>query len=890
MASQLYRLYQYDLIGSRDLVNQSNDPNIGSSRNGSDDTTTQDALDSMGVNTTSTSVGTWPILFPIHATGGGGAKQLDQLNFSNVKDPTKYYAHVLVSWVFFGFIFYMVVRESVFYAGLRQAYFISPMVSTRLSSRTVLFMSVPKTYMSKAKLRRVFGDSVRRIWIATETEKLDDLVKRRDSLAYELEFFETKLVKKANKERLKYWKKHPIETGMADLESGRNRDFPFATPWAAKIIRPTCRRSFFSSEKVDRIEQLRAELEELIPQVEKLQAKHKHGKAMHIPAVFIEFATQGDAQLAYQTLSHHQPFTMSPRYIGVTPDQVIWGALKYSWLNRLVRKFAIQGAIAALIIFWSIPSAIVGTIANINYLTNLLPFLKWMNDLPNVILSIISGVLPAAGLAVLMSFVPILLRFLSRQTGVPSIARAELFMQNANFCFQLVQVFLVTTLTSAASAAVSQIISDPLSLKDLLARNLPKASNFYISYFLLQGLVLSTGAMVQLMGFLVYKLMRTFFDSTPRKIYERWSSLSRLSWGTVFPTFTNMAVIAITYSCIAPLILGFASFGLFLVYHAYRYNLLFVYDCDIDTKGLVYPRALQQLLTGIYLAEVCLLGLFAIKGAIGPLVMMILSLIATALGHIALNEALRPLLEGLPKSLDEEEVEEAEEEDLNDDMSIASGDGNIFQRAIRVAVKISPKTSRNLRTKTPEVSSSSSTVDSYGPPAPLSVGTGSSTTVNNCSSYDKKRTPIPPPSTCPLQQVQSPPRLVRTQTHRLDVTPKEFFTEPRKSFSRFFKWFCRPDIYANPLFLSKKVRRDNPDPYDATLINHAYFPPSVRSPNPLLWIPHDVGGVSSHEVRETTKNGIIHMTDDECHLNDKNKVIWDKIGMRPPIFTEKIFY
>ncbi|KAI5296377.1 hypothetical protein KEM52_003366, partial [Ascosphaera acerosa] len=127
-------------------------------------------------------------------------------------------------------------------------------------------------------------------------------------------------------------------------------------------------------------------------------------------------------------------------------------------------------------------------------------------------------------------------------------------------------------------------------------------------------------------------------------------------------------------------------------------------------------------------------------------------------------------------------------------------------------------------------------------------------------------------------------------THRLNVSPRDFFNQPRSSFSRFFEWFFKPNIYANPILLSKKVRKDNPDPYDERLINDAYFPPSVRSPHPLLWIPHDEGGFSSHEVQETTRNGIISMTDDECHLNDKNKVIWDKIGMRPPIFTEKIFY
>ncbi|KAI5286542.1 hypothetical protein KEM54_006694, partial [Ascosphaera aggregata] len=568
---------------------------------------------------------------------------------------------------------------------------------------------------------------------------------------------------------------------------------------------------------------------------------------------------------------------------------VIWGSLKFPWFTRLVRKFAIQGAIAALIIFWSIPSALVGTIANIDYLTNLLPFLDWMENLPGIIMAVISGVLPAAGLAILMSFVPTLIRFLSRQSGVPSVARAELFMQNANFCFQVVQVFLVTTLTSAASAVVSQIINDPLSIKNLLAQNLPKASNFYISYFLLQGLVLSTGAMVQPMGYVVYKLTRAFFDSTPRKIYQRWSSLTHLSWGTVFPTFTNMAVIAITYSCIAPLILGFAYFGLFLVYHAYRYNLLFVYDCDIDTKGLVYPRALQQLLTDIYLAEVCLIGLFAIEGAVGPLVMMALSLVVISLGHIALNEALGPLLEGLPKSLNEEEVVEAEEDDAYDNMSTASGGGNIIQRAIRVAGRVSRKAPSKLPGKKNEASCShntsflGSTSNSFGVTSPLRTGTESSTTVN-CIPNQKQCATEP---TSSLEQKRPSTRRggpIRVETRRLDMSPEKLITAPRVSVCRFLEWFFKPNIYANPIFLSKKIRQDHPDPYDEKVINDAYFPPSVRSPHPLLWIPRDEGGVSSHEVRGTTQNGIINMTDDECHLNDKNKIIWDKMGMRPPIY------
>lgn len=92
-----------------------------------------------------------------------------------------------------------------------------------------------------------------------------------------------------------------------------------------------------------------------------------------------------------------------------------------------------------------------------------------------------------------------------------------------------------------------------------------------------------------------------------------------------------------------------------LFYLAYRYNVLFVTDSQIDTKGLIYPRALQQLLTGVYIGEICLIGLFGINVTPGPLILMIAFLIFTILYHLSLNAALDPLLYTLPRSLEAEE-------------------------------------------------------------------------------------------------------------------------------------------------------------------------------------------------------------------------------------------
>ncbi len=46
---------------------------------------------------------TWPILFPINITGGGGQKQFDMLSFSNVQNNYyRYLAHAGCAYLFFG--------------------------------------------------------------------------------------------------------------------------------------------------------------------------------------------------------------------------------------------------------------------------------------------------------------------------------------------------------------------------------------------------------------------------------------------------------------------------------------------------------------------------------------------------------------------------------------------------------------------------------------------------------------------------------------------------------------------------------------------------------------------------------------------------------------------
>ncbi|CUS15877.1 unnamed protein product [Tuber aestivum] len=611
---------------------------------------------------------TFPILFPLNATGQGGQTGLDLLSFIAVHASSgltraRLYAHVFIGYIFFGFILFTVYRELIYYTTLRQAYMLSPLYSTRISARTLLITTIPEAYLTETALKKVF-EKVKRIWINTDTEELEELVQERDEIASKLEAAEVALIKTADAARRKGNPDQdpPEDEGEAGGESGS-----VAARWLHRKKRPSHKLKPIIGEKVDTIDWCRGKLAELIPEIEELQAIHKNGEGVKLNSAFIEFTSQSAAQVALQVLAHNQPLHMAPRYIGITPGEIIWSNLKLQWWERLVKVATTTAAVSALVIFWSIPVAVVGAISNINYLTTKVSFLSFINDIPPEILGLITGLLPVVLLAVLMALLPVVLRLLSRIAGEPSHSNVELRVQNMYFAFQVIQVFLVTTMSSAASSVGAQIAEDPMSATSILANNIPKASNFYISFMILQGLAISSGALLQIVGLILYKLLGMLLDNTPRKQWRRWSSLSGLGWGTVFPVYTNITVIAITYSIIAPLVLGFAVVGLGLLYFAYRYNFLFVYNVDIDTKGLVYPRALYQTLTGVYLAEVCLIGLFAIRKAIGPLVLQVVFLVFTILFQLSLSSAVEPLLKFLPKNLEKDEEGLMSVEDGADD-------------------------------------------------------------------------------------------------------------------------------------------------------------------------------------------------------------------------------
>jgi hypothetical protein len=440
-------------------------------------------------------------------------------------------------------------------------------------------------------------------------------------------------------------------------------------------------------KKVDTIDYCRKEVARLNLEIEVDQQHPERFPLMN--SAFIQFNHQVAAHMACQAVNHHIPKQMAPRTVEISPDDVIWDNMSMTWWERYLRAFGIIIVVCGMVVGWAFPVAFTGLLSQLSYLEGKFTWLAWLSTLPEWVFSAIQGVLPPLFLAILMAVLPLILRFLTKTQGVQTGMAVELTVQNYYFAFLFVQLFLVVSISSSFST-IFDSFTNIVGWPELLAQNIPKSSNYFFSYMILQAMSVSAGALVQIFGLISWFILAPIFDNTARMKWGRTTNLNQMQWGTFFPVYTTLASIGecnqllffepsferfltnkslgLIYSIIAPLIIVFnvITFGLF--WFVYRYNTLFVTKFRFDTGGLLFPRAINQLFTGIYVMELCLIGLFFlvrdVNGAVackGQAITMIVVSLLTVGYQYFLNEAFSPLIRYLPITLEDDAVRRDEE-------------------------------------------------------------------------------------------------------------------------------------------------------------------------------------------------------------------------------------
>jgi hypothetical protein len=620
------------------------------------------------------------------------------------------------------------------------------------------------------------------------------------------------------------------------------------------------------TKKVDTIYWCREELARLNMEIEEDQKHPERFPLMN--SAFIQFNHQVAAHMVCQSVVHHIPKQMAPRTIEISPSDVIWSNMAIPWWQEWIRGFASVVIVAAMIFLWAIPVAWTAALSQLDELIQDNTWLSFLKDNENVerLAKAVAGVLPAIFLALLLFLIPIILGLLAQFKGAKTGVQKTEFVQVFYFAFLFIQVFLIVSIASFFAASVDKLVDNFAGLRsvddvlNLLATNLPKAANYFFSYMILQAMSTSSGTLLQVGTLIVWYIIARMFDSTARQKWTRNTKLNHVKWGSFFPVYTNFACIAIIYSVIAPLISIFAIITFSLLWLAQRYTMLYVTRFETDTGGVLYPRAINQTFTGLYVMELCLAGLFFIvkdeKGKNACTThgtVMIVVLVLTGAYQLLLNWSFSPLFRYLPITFEDEAV-------LRDEA---------FQRAQDQRLGLIDEDDEYNEGHDREEKRSPSSLSDNQDIELRPVKGGN-------KGEHSKRNPVRRMGTW----AKGGGNQLKKIAIRNDAKQTGAYRRQRRQKDLEAQRAIGDALYGD---FHDEIEDLTPEERDI-LTQHAFQHSALRARRPTVWIPRDDLGVSDDEVRRTQEfSDSIWISNEGTALDSKNRVVY---GKAPPDFSE----
>ncbi|CAI5744084.1 unnamed protein product [Peronospora destructor] len=349
-------------------------------------------------------------------------------------------------------------------------------------------------------------------------------------------------------------------------------------------------------------------------------------------AAFVSFTSLMSTQVAQQTLQSEDLACMA-----VMPapheDDINWGNIGLQYRTRAFGMLVSSLVSAVIVLFWTIPTAFVASLATVESLRRALPFLNTAFDEYPILQDIFKQIAPLA-LVALSSLAPIVFDFLSGREGHPSKTevRAALFTKLGYF--QLVQIFFVTVIVGTILDSLKEILDQPKKLVSMLGRSMPQQSTFFISYVIVQtglGLVLELLRVVPLVLSALFALFAP--KHTRRERNSAWFGLRNIAQTDPFDPTNTLAdcflvlLVTLTFAPIAPLVCYFTWFFFFVSEIVYRRQVLCVYKPTCFALGAYWPRMFKFCIIALVVAQLTLIGILSLKKAAVPPIFVIVLIV-----------------------------------------------------------------------------------------------------------------------------------------------------------------------------------------------------------------------------------------------------------------------
>uniref|UniRef100_A0A8R7P0F8 Membrane protein C2G11.09 n=1 Tax=Triticum urartu TaxID=4572 RepID=A0A8R7P0F8_TRIUA len=465
--------------------------------------------------------------------------EIDKLSISNLgKGSKRFWIHIGMAYVFTFWTFYVLFHEYKVITTMRLRFLANQ--SRRPDQFTVLVRNVPPDPDETVSehVEHFFAVNHRDHYLSHQivynANALAGLVEKKKGLKNWLVYYE-------NQHAHNPAKKPTMKTGLWGL-------------WG---------------RKVDAIEYYKAEIEELCKQEDVERQKVMSDPNAIMPAAFVSFKSQWGAAVCAQTQQTSNPTVWLTEW-APEPRDVYWPNLAIPFVELSVRRLIISVALFFLTFFFMIPIAFVQSLANLDEIERLLPFLK-----------------------------PII----ERRTA------------STYFMFLFVNVFLGSVITGTAFQQLDTFIHQPANkIPETVGESIPMKATFFITYVMVDGWAGIAAEVLRLKPLVMFHIKNTFLVRTEQDRQQAMDPGS-LDFGTTEPRIQLYFLLGLVYAVVTPILLPFIIVFFSLAYLVFRHQIINVYNQQYESGALFWPDVQTRLIAALIVSQILLLGLLSTQEA-----------------------------------------------------------------------------------------------------------------------------------------------------------------------------------------------------------------------------------------------------------------------------------
>ncbi|XP_052211252.1 CSC1-like protein At1g32090 isoform X2 [Diospyros lotus] len=379
--------------------------------------------------------------------------------------------------------------------------------------------------------------------------------------------------------------------------------------------RPTQKRGFLGlcGERVDSIDFYKQQITDLDRRLTMERQRILKDPKSIMPAAFVSFNSRWGAAVCAQTQQSKNPTLWLTNW-APEPRDVYWKNLAIPFVALSIRKLVISLSVFALVFFYMIPIAFVQSLANLEGLERVAPFLRSLIEM-KFIKSFLQGFLPGLALKIFLYILPTVLMIMSKIEGHISLSILERRTAAKYYYFMLVNVFLGSI---AAGTAFQQLHSflhqSPTEIPRTIGVSIPMKATFFITYIMVDGWAGIAGEILRLKPLVIYHLKNMFLVKTERD-REKAMNPGSVDFPETLPSLQLYFLLGLVYAVVTPILLPFILVFFAFAYFVYRHQVINVYNQQYESVAAFWPHVHSRIIGSLLISQLLLLGLLSTKKA-----------------------------------------------------------------------------------------------------------------------------------------------------------------------------------------------------------------------------------------------------------------------------------